>query len=101
MGECFRAVSNSLAHKGDLGTRGLAGGTMQVTDFYIGMEFIGPAGFRFRCMDVGQRTILAIRLHEDDPRWYEGPPYALAEEVFDERGLGGCHLTDVRVPMSC
>lgn len=67
---------------------------MQLADFYIGLEFLGPAGFRFRCTDVGQRTILAIRLHEDDPRWYEGPPYALAEEVFDEVALGRCHLTE-------
>lgn len=67
---------------------------MQLTDFYIGLEFLGPAGFRFRCTDVGQRTILAIRLHEDDPRWYEGPPYVLKEEVFDEKGLGSCHLTE-------
>jgi hypothetical protein len=28
--------------------------------------------------------------HPDDPSWYNGPPYAVAEYVFDEYGQQGC-----------
>ncbi len=27
--------------------------------------------------------------HDDDPTWYNGPPYALAEDVFDEDSIEG------------
>ncbi len=47
----------------------------------------------WRCTDVGTRTIEAIKLdHEDDPSWYIGPPYKVAEEVFDEYAQQGCSL---------
>jgi hypothetical protein len=46
---------------------------------------------RWRCTDVGTRTIAAIKLDMDhDPSWYNGPPYAVAESVFDEDGFEGC-----------
>jgi hypothetical protein len=67
---------------------------MKHSDFHIGLEFLGPAGFRWRCTDVGTRTILAIRLDHDDPDWYRGPPYVAAEEVFDEHEMASCHLTE-------
>ena len=39
----------------------------------------------WRVTDVGSRTIVAIRLDKgDDTSWYAGPPYAVAEYVFDE-----------------
>jgi hypothetical protein len=67
---------------------------MKPTDFHIGLEFFGRAGFRWRCTDVGTRTILAIRLDpDDDPNWHRGPPYIAEETVFDEVGLERCHLT--------
>jgi hypothetical protein len=67
---------------------------MKPTDFHIGLEFFGRAGFRWRCTDVGTRTILAIRLDpDDDPNWHQGPPYIAEEAVFDEVGLERCHLT--------
>ena len=28
----------------------------------------------------------------EDVSWYNGPPYAVAETVFDEYDLGGCQL---------
>lgn len=28
----------------------------------------------------------------DDPSWFNGPPYAVAESVFDEYDMPGCHL---------
>ncbi len=63
---------------------------MKHSDFHIGLEVQTATG-RWRCTDVGTRTIAAIRLnHDDDPRWYDGPPYALVEDVFDEDGVEGC-----------
>jgi hypothetical protein len=63
---------------------------MKHSEFRIGCEFITAAG-RWRCTDVGKRTIAAIRLDKDhDPRWYNGPPYAVVECVFDEYGIEDC-----------
>jgi hypothetical protein len=57
---------------------------MKHSDFKIGLEFLSGSG-RWRCTDVGKRTIAALKLdHDHDPRWYNGPPYAVAEHVFDE-----------------
>jgi hypothetical protein len=48
-------------------------------------------GRRWQCTDIGTRTIIAIPLeHEDDPSWYNGPAYAVAESVFDEYDPAGC-----------
>lgn len=65
---------------------------MKHADFYIGLEFASGAGFRWRCTDVGKRTILAIRLDHDDPNWYQGPPYIADEVAFDEQEMERCHL---------
>lgn len=63
---------------------------MKRSDFRIGREFLTGSG-RWRCTDVGKRTIAAIRLnHDDDPNWYNSPPYAVVEHVFDEYGIEGC-----------
>jgi hypothetical protein len=63
---------------------------MKLSDFFIGREFMTATG-RWRCTDVGTRTIAAIRLDLDhDPAWYNGPPYAVVELVFDEDGIEGC-----------
>jgi len=63
---------------------------MKRADFQIGCEFLTTAG-RWRCTDIGKRTIAAIRLdHDDDPSWYSGPPYAVVETVFDEYDFEGC-----------
>ena len=62
---------------------------MKHSDFKIGTEFVTETG-RWRCTDVGKRTIAAIKLnHDDDPRWYNGPPYGVLEQVFDEYDLEG------------
>lgn len=66
---------------------------MKREEFAIGLVFWSD-GRRWRCTDIGTRVITAFRLdHEDDPSWYNGPPYAVAEEVFDEDDLEGCQLT--------
>jgi hypothetical protein len=67
---------------------------MKHSDFHIGLDFVGSAGFRWRCTDVGTRAILAIQLDRTDPLWYQGPPYIAKEVVFDEHDIEGCHLTE-------
>lgn len=67
---------------------------MKHQDFYIGLEFVASGGFRWRCTDVGTRTILAIQLNGSGQAWHEGPPYIAMEVVFDELELTRCHLTD-------
>ena len=63
---------------------------MKHSQFRIGCEFMTGSG-RWRCTDVGKRTIAAIKLDLDhDPRWYNGPPYAVVESVFDEDGMEDC-----------
>jgi hypothetical protein len=63
---------------------------MKHSDFSIGGEFLTPAG-RWRCTDVGTRVITAIKLDMDhDPSWYSGPPYIVAESIFDEYDMEGC-----------
>ncbi|MCZ6873480.1 MAG: hypothetical protein O7G88_08105 [bacterium] len=64
---------------------------MQHRDFTLGMEFL-CSGKRWRCTDIGTRTVIAICLddHPGDPSWYHGPPYAVAESVFNEDDLPTC-----------
>jgi hypothetical protein len=64
---------------------------MKHSDFAIGCEFLTATG-RWRCTDVGTRTVAALKLdHDGDPSWYNGPPYAVAETSFDEYDFGGCN----------
>jgi len=66
---------------------------MKHSDFYIGIEF--ECGEKmWRCTDIGSRTIVAVCLsdHPDDLSWYNGPPYAVAEFVFDEDSILACNL---------
>lgn len=62
---------------------------MTHAEFHIGLEFFTAAG-RWRCTDVGSRVVVAIRLDQSDASWYNGPPYAVAESVFDEYDIEGC-----------
>lgn len=55
----------------------------------LGQEFTHPTtGHVWRVTDVGTRTFLAIDLScprvVADPSWADGPPYAIAESVWDE-----------------
>jgi hypothetical protein len=75
---------------------------MEHSEFVIGRAFTTGHGL-WRCTDIGTRTIIAIRVDaaevvsvlggretqsivdpRRDPGWLNGPPYALAETVFDE-----------------
>ena len=68
---------------------------MKYEEFTLGMEFM-CGGKRWRCTDRGIRTVIGICLdaHPGDPSWYHGPPYAVAETVFDEDDLEACEPVD-------
>ncbi|BAV97908.1 hypothetical protein [Lysobacter enzymogenes] len=69
---------------------------MKLADFAIGTRFETATGQLWRCTDVGQRTIVAIEWKPDlDPAWYEGPPYPVAEVVFDEPDIATAFLSGV------
>ncbi len=63
---------------------------VQISEFEIGNEFYCD-GKRWRCTDLGQRVVVAIPTDQhNDPSWLNGPPYAIAETVFDEYDVEGC-----------
>lgn len=63
---------------------------MKHSEFTIGCEFM-CGGNKWRCTDIGTRTIAAILIVDDkEPSWYNGPPYAVLEDVFDENDMPGC-----------
>ena len=91
---------------------------MKHSDFRIGAEFFTPAG-KWRCTDVGNRVIVAISLEpretvrvtysesgerseesfiSNDAQDLVGPPYSVAEHVFDEYDIKGCYATVDEVP---
>ena len=88
---------------------------MDYSEFVIGQEF-WCSDQRWRCTDIGRRVIVAIRVDATtvvhfDPKtgiktsrtidtaeaehegWFNGPPYAVAESVFDEYAFEACSLT--------
>lgn len=65
---------------------------MRHDECHIGLEFY-TATKRWRCTDVGTRTIVAIALDAPDESWYNGPPYAVREMVFDEYDLDGISVS--------
>lgn len=69
-------------------------------DFSLGCVFTTGSGKRWRCTDIGTRVIVAVCLddHPDDPSWYNGPPYAVAEHVFDEYSQEDCTLLTPPTP---
>jgi hypothetical protein len=65
---------------------------MEFQDFVIGQSFWTATG-EWRCTDIGTRIVAAIKIDKDDPSWYNGPPYAVAETVMDEYDFGGCYAS--------
>jgi len=64
------------------------------TDFFIGCEFM-MSDKRWRCTDVGTRTINAICLSDHtDESWFNGPPYAVTEFVIDENDIPACEIIE-------
>lgn len=68
---------------------------MKHTDFALGTIFYTCTGQRWRCTDVGARTILAIELKPAlGESWFNGPPYAVAEVPFDEYDIGSAYRNE-------
>ncbi len=59
---------------------------MKHSEFMVG-NFFRCGNDQWMVTDIGARTIIAIHFKEG---WMLGPPYALAEIVFDENDLPGC-----------
>ena len=74
-------------------------------------------GGQWRCTDIGTRTIVAIRIDRVEVEsgaperrcmlsraeaeaegWFNGPPYAVAESVFDEYDMEGSSLEPEETP---
>lgn len=94
---------------------------MMLSEFTRGGTF-WCGGRQWRCTDIGSRTITAIRIDSvevgsnvpelrrtlsrgeaEAEGWFNGPPYAVAEIVFDEYMQDGCSLEpdpDAAVPMA-
>ena len=68
---------------------------MKINEFRIGCEFF-CGGKKWRCTDLGTRVVIAICVSEynDDPTWLNGPPYAIAESVFDEDDQSSCFINE-------
>jgi hypothetical protein len=83
---------------------------MKHSDFALGRVF-WSSDRQWRCTDVGSRVIVAIRIDaveigSNEPSlrqtlnreqaeakgWFNGPPHAVAEVVFDEDDIEGCSL---------
>jgi hypothetical protein len=85
---------------------------MKHSEFVLGIEFLCCEG-QWRCTDIGRRTIVAIRIDRVECDRYDagtsehlvlnraeaeakglfnGPPYAVQEQVFDEYDLEDCAL---------
>ena len=79
---------------------------MRLDEFEIGKTFRCD-GRQWRCTDIGTRVVAAIRVDEvksggtagnrtlnrgeaEAEGWFRGPPYAVAEVVFDEYDQEGC-----------
>jgi len=62
---------------------------MLLAEFSIGVKFL-CGDKTWLCTDKGTRVIVAICLDKNDKSWYNGPPYAVAEHVFDEDDQEHC-----------
>lgn len=63
---------------------------MLLSDFQIGEPFYTTNGWKWLCTDKGTRVVIAIHVDERDASWFNGPPYAVAEVVFDENDMSAC-----------
>jgi hypothetical protein len=83
---------------------------MKHSEFVIGETF-WCSDRLWLCTDIGARTVLAIRIDRvevgstnpelrrtldrteaETNSWFNGPPYAVAESVFDENSMLACYL---------
>lgn len=82
---------------------------MSILDFEIGLVFNADSG-NWKCTDIGTRVIVAVHLdtikvaggtdsiqtlsqsEAVEAGWFNGPPYAISEVVFDEYDMQGCRI---------
>lgn len=71
---------------------------MKLNEFKIGHSFY-CGDKQWRCTDKGSRVVVAIclepvntnlELGSKDQAWFNGPPYAVVENVFDEYDIENC-----------
>lgn len=63
---------------------------MNHSEFQINDDFF-CGKCKWKCTDIGTRTIAAIKLNENYPAdWLNGPPYQVEELVFDENDFAAC-----------
>ncbi|MCE3605714.1 hypothetical protein LXA47_19195 [Massilia sp. P8910] len=68
---------------------------MKLAEFEIGTIFFTCTGQRWRCTDVGSRAIICIELKPElDECWFTGPPFSVAEVVFDELEIEGAYCDE-------
>lgn len=72
---------------------------MNIPDVKIGDRF-QCGNDVWRCTDIGTRVIIGVKLPKNvDPDFcFAGPPYSVAEIVFDEDDLQACTLTRRNLP---
>jgi hypothetical protein len=61
-----------------------------------GTFFTANGDLEWVCTDIGTRVITGVRA-DDLKRYPEGPPYSVAEFVFDEYDLPGCETRKTAV----
>ena len=65
---------------------------MKPSNLRIGNVFVCGEK-RWRVTDIGTRVVVAIYLDpEQTEDWFHGPPFGIAEMVFDEYDLAVCEL---------
>ena len=81
---------------------------MKLNDFKVGEDF-WSGDCQWRCTDIGGRVVVAMRVvrvevgssapqwartlsrtEAEAEGWFNGPPYPVAERVFDEDDQEGC-----------
>jgi len=67
---------------------------LQFQDYQINEVFYTNSG-KWKCTDIGSRTIVAIALNQVDENNYKGPPYSVEEVVFDEYDFEGCYSEEI------
>ena len=63
---------------------------MNLRDFRIGSTSTLPKAAGDA--QTSARVMAAIKLDQSGPSWYNGPPYGVAEIVFDEYDLEACAI---------
>lgn len=83
---------------------------MILSEFAVGKTF-WCSERQWRCTDIGRRVVVAIRIdsvevgstvtelrrtlsgaNAEVEGWFNGPPYAVSETVFDEYSLPACSV---------